>query len=456
MSRIINGIYILALLLVAACNKVGELPIYASGASPVLSASSSTIAPGVGDSTKPVVTLTWTDPNYAVANSSKQKFVVELDSAGGNFQNPLQYTLTGNRTFSLTGKQVNDLLVTWGFAFNAAHDINIRVLSSYLNNNEQRTSNVLTVKMTPYTVPFAVVASNAGPLNVTIQNKDNILEILSWSAPAYANATFRYVVQYDSAGKNFSKPTNITTASADSVVAIRGVDINTYAMNAGIAAGKQGALEFRVMATINGRQTIYSAAQKVTITPNVLLAVLHVPGNYQGWNPGTAPILASSNAINYEGYINFTVPNGFKFTNQPDWNGTNYGDAGNNTISTSGGDLNLPAAGFYLLRVNLQDLTWSATATSWGIIGAATPLGWDNSTPLTFNAANNTWVINSIALTAGEFKFRANNAWTINLGGNVGKLEYDAGNLSVAESGNYKVVLDLSSPLHYTATITKL
>jgi hypothetical protein len=60
-------------------------------------------------------------------------------------------------------------------------------------------------------------------------------------------------------------------------------------------------------------------------------------------------------------------------------------------------------------------------------------------------------------MTAGEFKFRANDAWTINLGGDSDaddSMNYDGPNLSVAAAGSYNVVLDLSNPRKYTYTVT--
>jgi starch-binding outer membrane protein SusE/F len=59
-------------------------------------------------------------------------------------------------------------------------------------------------------------------------------------------------------------------------------------------------------------------------------------------------------------------------------------------------------------------------------------------------------------LSAKSMKFRANNGWDINLGGNLSGLTYGGDNISISEAGNYKIVLDLSNPLKYKATITKL
>jgi hypothetical protein len=52
-------------------------------------------------------------------------------------------------------------------------------------------------------------------------------------------------------------------------------------------------------------------------------------------------------------------------------------------------------------------------------------------------------------------KFRANNAWDINLGGNASNLTYGGDNMSIAESGTYLITLNLSDPKAYKCTIVK-
>ena len=60
-----------------------------------------------------------------------------------------------------------------------------------------------------------------------------------------------------------------------------------------------------------------------------------------------------------------------------------------------------------------------------------------------------------VAMKGGEYKFRANDAWDINLGGSIDNLTQDAGNLMFSEpDGTYHVVLDLST-YPAKATFTK-
>jgi len=88
---------------------------------------------------------------------------------------------------------------------------------------------------------------------------------------------------------------------------------------------------------------------------------------------------------------------------------------------------------------------------NWGIIGSATPLGWDNSTPMNYNPNTGTYSI-SFGFTTGEFKFRLDNSWTTNYGddGNDLSLEANGANIPIT-AGNYTVVADFTNH-NYTVT----
>lgn len=86
------------------------------------------------------------------------------------------------------------------------------------------------------------------------------------------------------------------------------------------------------------------------------------------------------------------------------------------------------------------------------MIGNATPQGWDASTALT----SDDYLVwkGTVAMTEGEFKFRANDNWDINLGGSLDDLVQGGDNIKSPGAGTYEVTLDLSK-LPYTATFTK-
>lgn len=231
-------------------------------------------------------------------------------------------------------------------------------------------------------------------------------------------------------------------------------------------------LAFRVLSNVtqyNGSAstipTGYSSVITVVITPYT--TNLYVPGAYQGWNPAAAPTIgpvAGYPGI-FEGYVDITGSGlqYFKYTNSPDWNHTNYGDGGNGTMSTNGNaaGLSVPNGAYYELSANLNTNTWTATATTWGIIGDATPGGWNTDTQMSYDATTQVWTVTVPMVAAGSFKFRANDAWVIDFGIDAaGNLQYadnplftynpNLNNLTVPSNGTYLITLDLHISGHYT------
>ena len=192
---------------------------------------------------------------------------------------------------------------------------------------------------------------------------------------------------------------------------------------------------------------------KVTVLGNVS-PFLYVPGNHQGWSPATAPFVHSTDFMNYGGFV--SLDGEFKFTSEKSWDGVNYGaGAKDGALSTDGGAGNLKAEkGFYLLKANISSLTWSAVLIqTFGLIGSATDGGWDTSTPMTFDAAKSEYSITA-TLKDGELKFRANDVWDVNLGGDPEHLTFGGANIAV-KAGTYKITLSLSDAQKYTCTIAK-
>src|SRR5690606_2679809 len=124
-----------------------------------------------------------------------------------------------------------------------------------------------------------------------------------------------------------------------------------------------------------------------------------------------------------------------------------------------------PAPGYYLLTVNLNTMTYLLIKTSWGIIGAATPGGWDADTEMTYQPGNQVWTVTANMKAGGSFKFRANKAWQLDFGiDEEGNLAYanhpwlpyiDRPQLTVPTDGNYTITLDLHVPGNYSYEIKK-
>ncbi len=306
--------------------------------------------------------------------------------------------------------------------------------------------------------------SNVTSLSLSADQSTQNAVTFTWTPAQYGyQAATLYTIQLDKAGNNFAAPVEISAGSSTSAV-VTLADLNQNLIRLGLPAGSAGQVEARVRAelVLNGTTAAttlptYSAPATLTGTPYLVLIQypsIYVPGAYQGWAPQSAPQLASvTNNKVYEGYINFTSASGFKFTSAPNWDGTNYGAGTAGALSTAGGagDLTITTPGYYLLRADLNTLTYTATPTTWAVIGAATPGGWDADTPLTYDAATGTWR-GTVALTKDVFKFRANGAWDINYGDTSadGRPDLNGDNISVPAAGTYTVVLDLSKPGNYT------
>ena len=173
---------------------------------------------------------------------------------------------------------------------------------------------------------------------------------------------------------------------------------------------------------------------------------IYVPGNHQGWAPDKAPALQSPN---FDGvYVGYTYLNGnFKFTKERNWNAEyNFNDFATKDdifFNNDGSNINISEEGFYQIKADVASSNLSAVKTTWGIIGPAQAGGWDTDTDMTWNAADESWTA-TVELAADEFKFRANDAWAINVGGSLDNLTQDGGNLKVTEAGTYEVKLFLT------------
>ncbi|MCB0805713.1 MAG: SusF/SusE family outer membrane protein [Bacteroidales bacterium] len=102
-----------------------------------------------------------------------------------------------------------------------------------------------------------------------------------------------------------------------------------------------------------------------TVDPAGAAAQLWVPGEYQGWAPDSAPTLTDDNNDGvFTGMVEFPASSAtfqFKFTSQPNWDGTNYGAGANaGELSTDGGagNLEVPGAGTYMITADINNLTW--------------------------------------------------------------------------------------------------
>ena len=179
------------------------------------------------------------------------------------------------------------------------------------------------------------------------------------------------------------------------------------------------------------------------LTYTVGKPVLYMAGDANGW--ATNDYLAGEDGVHFTGFM-YLNQNGFKFCTQPEWKGTNYG-ADFNTAADAANITMTEEAGYYKVDVDLESKSYVLTPiTTIGIIGSASPNGWDSDVDMTYvpyNAETKAlgyWEAKDITLASGEIKFRANDDWAINWGGDVNALTQGGGNISV-DAGTYDIKL---------------
>ncbi len=178
------------------------------------------------------------------------------------------------------------------------------------------------------------------------------------------------------------------------------------------------------------------------------------------WNTDNAyPLVRTGKGV-FETFEYITTDGwGFKLLPTKGWDGDYGASATTEGLLAQDGENNItvPQDGFYHVKADYNNMTYKVTEVTWGIIGSATPGGWDTDTNMTFTGSGKgdyTWTGN-ISLTDGEIKFRANDGWDINLGDTDadGSLEPGGTNISVS-AGSYTVLMVLDPVAGWSYTLT--
>jgi len=292
------------------------------------------------------------------------------------------------------------------------------------------------------------------------EDADQELLNLSWEAPDFGfQAAVTYVIEMDPEGNGFEEPATFAETSQTSVsMTVR--QVNERLISAGVPFAIESEVDFRIRAHVNDSvDDKISEVFTLMFTPYEIVIEypeIFVPGSYQSasgytsdWSPADAPPLYSTSSDNrYEGYVYVAADEQmFKFTEDRSWD-VNWGDDGaDGTLEQNGADIPVNA-GYYKMNVNLNSMNYTLLNTSWAVIGDATG-SWDTDTDLEYDVENKVWRT-TMDLSAGEMKFRANDAWDLNFGSENadGTLQEGTDNIPVTEAGTYTIELDLSGPVY--------
>lgn len=169
-----------------------------------------------------------------------------------------------------------------------------------------------------------------------------------------------------------------------------------------------------------------------------------------GWDNETPLTRDGGNADVWKGTVNIKEGE-FKFRADSAWTiSWGGGTFPSDTASLTGGNIAVTAdqAGDYLVTFNTKSLIYNFLKIedfeSIGIIGDATPGGWDNETKMIQDANDKSIWRLRVDLVAGEAKFRANNDWVFNWGSAdfpSGTGVQDGANIPVV-AGDYKITFN--------------
>jgi len=364
---------------VSACEKVDNFPSQLNGIAATLNASSTFVAPPVADSNKSILSFSWNYPLFAT-DSASAKYVFEIDSAGRNFGRAEVRTIKGALSTSFLAKELNAIMLNWGFEYNKTYDLEARVTASYANNNDQKISNTVKLKATTYKIPPKVALPAGGKLFIVGSATEG-----DWANPVVAprqelcrldETTFGGVFYLLGGEQYLILPENGSWASKYSVA-----DNFVPGLSAGGNFGANLKDNFPAP-TADGwyrltfdfqqgkfKVEAYTSAPHNTGVPQALVAV--GDGTPQGWNNNTGNPLrfVRKNSSEYTLDITMNATGEYLLLPEPGNWGKKFG-VNDNTIESAklggllkreGANLKTPGAGRYRIDANFYDLSYKLT-----------------------------------------------------------------------------------------------
>ena len=297
--------------------------------------------------------------------------------------------------------------------------------------------------------PIAPTLVSVPDLTLKRANNQNMLEFIGTAVDPGFQASANYFLEFCAKGNNFQDATVIASDKQDLSMKISVNDLNALFLKK-FTADQITSVDFRIRSVLSlssgtGSFVYSSAAKSIDATPYGLPRLDLV-------NAGIAQKVES--ALGDGVYVNVVKLDATKaFTlKDPDANIVYGGKTG--VLSANGAAISAPTSGTYKLTVDTKALTYKLEPFVIGLIGDATPTGWNTpDQKMDFNTATGTWSI-KITLTTGKIKFRLNDDWGWNLGGTPDNLTQGGADCPVT-AGTYTITLSIINFTTGTFTIVK-
>lgn len=324
-------------------------------------------------------------------------------------------------------------------------------------------------KVVIMTSPIAPTIQTMPDLTLSRANGTQVLEFVGTPVDPGFQASATYILEACAAGNNFADAVTIYSGIQDTSIKIVASDLNGMLLKK-FPGDAASSVDFRIRSLLvvdagtgaPGTSTdpmVYSSAVKTTDVTLYGLPRLDLLDSGL-----TQKIESALGDGNYLGYVKLETTKPFTLED-PDANIV-YGANNDKDLVVNGPAILVTANGWHKLTANTNDLTYVLKVFNVGIIGSATPNGWNSpDSKMEYNAQGDYWHI-TLPLVVGACKFRINDKWDdgINLGiGDASHPEYTVSNLwnngsskdiPVTEAGNYTVKLYIKTST-YSCTFTK-
>lgn len=303
----------------------------------------------------------------------------------------------------------------------------------------------------------AILSDN--PVSPTIQslpdltlkraNGTNTLTFVGTALDPGFQASVTYYLEACAKGNNFQDAVLILSDIQDLSLQISVSDLNGILLKK-FPADQVSSLDFRIRSVLSlssgTGSYVYSSVIKSADVTIYGLPRLDLVGSGI-----TQKIESPLGNGNYVGFVNLDNTKPFTVKN-PDTNVV-YGGTGG-VLAVNGATLSSTASGWYKLTVDTNALTYKLESYMVGLVGSATPNGWNApDSKMSYDAASGTWKI-TITLVDGDIKFRLNDDWGWNLGGTQSSLTQNGNNYTLT-GGNYTIALTIINGTTGTFTIVK-
>ena len=157
-----NNIYRLSLVIcmaaasVVACEKKMTNQYFGNGSTPTMKLSATTLAPTPADSMNKILVVSWTNPGM---RRIRQRSSIRSRSIPPAVISPRRSVFRSPAPSPIPSPLNRSIPSPWASASptTSAYNMDVRVISSYPNNNEELMSNTITISYTTYVIPPKVV-----------------------------------------------------------------------------------------------------------------------------------------------------------------------------------------------------------------------------------------------------------------------------------------------------------